>query len=760
MDKPLGSIDRPLELRLRPDLVAVPIEMAGAPTWVVKDPLTLEHFQFSAQEYAILDWLRRHVTIGELQRSFNRKFAPQTITPEAIWNFLSRLHLSGLLISDASGQGQELLARQRRENLRRRAASWLSILAIRFRGFDPDRFLTFLHEEFRWLFSPAALLCSVLLALYAIGLVVGHFGEFRARLPELSALVDARNLPWLLLAIGGVKVLHEFGHALTCKHYGGQVHEMGFMLLVFAPCLYCDVSDAWSFPNKWRRIAVSAAGMTVELVLAAAATIIWWHAQPGILQLIALNVMIVGSVNTLLVNGNPLLRYDGYYILSDLVETPNLWQRSRDALARFWATWLLGEPATGDPLVPDSRYKWLALYGAISKVYLAVVCVAIVWGLVEWLHPQHLQNLAYLVGFTVLASSLLGPLTGAVQIARNPIRRAELRKGRLALVMSLALSAIIVLLAVPVNYRVSAPLVLLPHDAARVFATTEGTLASVLPANRKVTKGETIGQLKNTETEIELARLEGEQRLRKLRVEHLEKLRGVDREANDQLPTARAALADSERRLAERRSDIKRLTLVAPTDGVIIPAPRTISRVGTTHATQLPTWSDSLLETTSTGAFVEPGTLVCMIGDPGRLSAVLLVNDTDVKRLQPGQTARLRIEQLPGQIIEGRIVEVSRHDVRETDDAKAARASLAPLMAGIIPPGQSRAIYEARVELDMRPLPLGEGRGEGALISSSLPAPSSTLIIGGRGEAKVLTERITLARRIMRYLAQTFRLPM
>lgn len=101
---------------------------------------------------------------------------------------------------------------------------------------------------------------------------------------------------------------------------------MGFMLLVFAPCLYCDVSDAWRLKSKWRRIAVSSAGVMVELVLAAAATIVWWYAQPGVVQLVALNIMVICTLNTLLVNGNPLMRYDGYYILSDLVEVPNLWQ--------------------------------------------------------------------------------------------------------------------------------------------------------------------------------------------------------------------------------------------------------------------------------------------------------------------------------------------------------------------------------------------------------------------------------------------------
>ena len=317
-------------LRTRADLLATRVESVGATTWVVKDPLTLEHFQFSAEEYALLDWLREPTTIAELQRLFNQRFSPQTITPHSIWDFLSRLHGSGLLISASTGQGQELLARRDRDLVRRWAFSWSGLLGIRFRGVDPDRFLTAVRSSCNWLFSPAIALASLAVVLYAISILIGHFDEFRHRLPEISALVDWRNLPWLLVAIGTVKILHELGHALACKHFGGEVHELGFMLLVFAPCLYCDVSDAWRLPNKWRRIAISAAGVIVELVLAAVATIVWWHAQPGIVQLVALNVMLICTINTLLINGNPLMRYDGYYICSDLVEVPNLWQRSRE----------------------------------------------------------------------------------------------------------------------------------------------------------------------------------------------------------------------------------------------------------------------------------------------------------------------------------------------------------------------------------------------------------------------------------------------
>jgi putative peptide zinc metalloprotease protein len=746
MSKPISSIDRPLTLRLRPDLLVTPVTTSGSATWVVKDPVAMEHFQFSGEEYALMDWLRQPVSIGELRRRFAERFAPQTISPRSLWDFLGRLHSAGLLIGDGPGQGQELLARMRRDRSRRWAMSWTGILAIRFRGLDPDAFLTAVHNRLRWLFSPAALFMVLGIVIYAAALVFGHFDEFRARLPEVTALFDPRNLVLMMLSIGAVKVLHELGHALACKHFGGEVHELGLMLLVFTPCLYCDVTDSWKLASKWQRIAVAAAGMFVEIVLASIAAIVWWYAQPGAIQLAAMNVMIVSTVGTLLVNGNPLLRYDGYYILSDLTETPNLWQRSREVLRRFASEWLLGEPAADDPLVPSHHRAWLAIYAALSKTYLALVCVAIVWGLVQVLYPLHLQNLAYAVGLTVLGGAISRSIGGLAQFARNPIRRSELRSGRLTLIVASGVAIAVAILSVPVTYHVRAPLVLMPEDAARVYATIDGTLASASQAGQPVRRGDVIGRLNNMEIERELARAEGEVAERKLRVEHLERLRGINAEANDELPTARAALADSKRRLADRRQELERLTLRSPVDGIVMPPPRIPDarskiRRGE-HSTpdiRLATWSGSPLEPTNLGATLEPGTLVCMVGDPARLNAVLLVDDMDVKRLQPGQKVQLRIDQLPGQVISGEVVDVSQHEVR-ADDATAGQANLATLYAGLTPP-QSRytSHYQTRVRFD---------------------APQQPLVIGGRGEAKVAAERITLARSIVRFLGQTFRLPM
>jgi multidrug resistance efflux pump len=361
------------------------------------------------------------------------------------------------------------------------------------------------------------------------------------------------------------------------------------------------------------------------------------------------------------------------------------------------------------------------------------------------LFPYHLQNLAYAVGLTVFGSALVAPITAAVQLVRNPIRRADVRTGRLSLLTAAALALVVAVLAIPIDYNVRAPLVIMPADASRVYATAGGTLTRILPAGSKVHSGDVIGQLQDTGAEIEIARLEGELKLRRLHVDHLERLRGIDHEANDQLPTARTALADSQRRLDERRDEAKRLTLIAPVDGVIIPAPRKQEHHQTD--TRLPTWRGSLLDAKTVGAHVEPGTLVCLVGDPQKLTAVLLVDDTDVKRLEPGQKTRLRIDELPGQVIDGEVVEVARHELDDIENLKMRQADLSPLLVGLVAPGRSGALYEARVRFSLEPR-----------VESQ--EPESFLVIGGRGDAKVTAERITIGKRLYRYFAQTFRLPM
>ncbi len=163
-----------------------------------------------------------------------------------------------------------------------------------------------------------------MVGLGAAGLLVTQFEAFQNKLPAFEEFFAAKNWIWLAIVMALTKVFHEFGHGLACKKFGGQCHEMGVMLLVLTPCLYANVSDSWLLPSKWKRAFIAAAGMYVELVLASVAVFVWWFSQPGMINQLALNIVFISSVSTILFNANPLLRYDGYYILSDLLEIPNL----------------------------------------------------------------------------------------------------------------------------------------------------------------------------------------------------------------------------------------------------------------------------------------------------------------------------------------------------------------------------------------------------------------------------------------------------
>ena len=180
------------------------------------------------------------------------------------------------------------------------------------------------------------MIACCLLALSALSLVLVKFDVFQSKLPEFHQFFNLKNAIWLSIVLGVTKVIHEFGHGLSCRAFGGEVHEMGFLFLCFSPAMYCNVSDAWTLPSKWKRIIISFAGIYVELMIAAIATFIWWNSPAyPFLNNLALALMVVCSVSTVMFNGNPLMRYDGYYVLADWLEIPNLRDRCNRYLQRI-----------------------------------------------------------------------------------------------------------------------------------------------------------------------------------------------------------------------------------------------------------------------------------------------------------------------------------------------------------------------------------------------------------------------------------------
>ncbi len=353
--------------------------------------------------------------------------------------------------------------------------------------------------------------------------------------------------------------MHELGHALVAKHFGAEVHELGIMLLVFVPTLYSDVSDIWRLPSRWHRMAVSAAGMGVELLLAAVATFVWWFSEPGIVNLLALNTMVVASMGTLLINANPLMRYDGYYLLADLTETPNLWQRSRDAY-RSRLGRLVFRPRTNQPREP----LWMAVYGGLSSAYLLLVLAAIGWAAIVALQPAGLGVLAYGLSLVIAASVMAGPARQATDAMQNPVRRREFRPLRAFALLALLAIAAAGTWRMPIADQVVCQATVVPADARNAVTTMAGELASAVEPGTLVDRGDPLARLVNPDMEFAAAELAGELELARLRVTQLEALRARDRGAHAELPTARAVVAEIERRLAEQQRESKRLVIRAP----------------------------------------------------------------------------------------------------------------------------------------------------------------------------------------------------
>ncbi|MGH7192544.1 MAG: hemolysin D, partial [Candidatus Saccharimonadales bacterium] len=379
------------------------------------------------------------------------------------------LHRSGLIVANVPGQGHQLLLR-RNERWRKEWIGRLSnVLSVRFKGIDPDRLLNWLYPKMKWIYSRLAVVLCCLLGLSALSLVLVQFDVFQSKLPSFHQFFNLKNAVLLSIALGVTKVIHEFGHGLTCKHFGGECHEMGVMLLVLTPCLYCNVSDSWMLPNKWHRAAIGAAGMYIEMIIASVCTFIWWFSEPGLLNHLCLSTMFVCSVSTLMFNSNPLLRYDGYYILSDLIEIPNLRQKATDILNRKLGEWCLGLEPQEDPFLPERNQIFFALYSVAAAIYRWVVVFSILWFLYEVWRPYRLEIIGQIIGVAALYGLLVQPFWKLGKFFYVPGRIEKVKKPRMYATLAVIAFVLLAVFFVPLPHRVYCPFEVQPRDAQKIF---------------------------------------------------------------------------------------------------------------------------------------------------------------------------------------------------------------------------------------------------------------------------------------------------
>ncbi|WP_338847207.1 HlyD family efflux transporter periplasmic adaptor subunit [Massilia sp. W12] len=295
---------------------------------------------------------------------------------EEIVQLLMQLYTNDLLECDVNPDAAEMFARYKKKRQQKWLQWLMNPLSVKIPLLDPDRFLHHLAAATPWLFRRSGLILWLAVVLPALLLAGEHWGELTNNLSDQA--LSASNLLLLTLLYPLIKACHEIGHGLALKTYGGAVHEMGLMFLVFAPSPYVEASGASALRSKYQRAVVGAAGMMVELFIAAIALYIWLNVESGMVRALCWNTMFIAGVSTLVVNGNPLMRYDAYYILCDLLEIPNMAQRGQRFLTLWFDRIVCGARELEESDESKSERRWLVGYTITSWLYRFWITVTII----------------------------------------------------------------------------------------------------------------------------------------------------------------------------------------------------------------------------------------------------------------------------------------------------------------------------------------------------------------------------------------------
>lgn len=583
----------------------------GTPWLIIADQQNENYFRCSAAAEHFLTLLDGSRSVEQALHE-TRQSQSSNLQQQDVILLMANLKSAGLLDDDTAPQGGNSKA-QPKSGVNR----WQNPFAIKFPLFDPDRMLQQTAHWFGPLFSPFALV-------FWIGLVVAGLATAALNwqgLAEHSAarFADPQNLLWYWLLYPLVKGLHELGHAYATRLWGGAVHEMGIMLLVLFPVPYVDSSAAHRFGSKNRRMVVCAAGIMVEVLLAAIALLVWANTDPGLVRDLAFDIVVIGGVSTLLFNANPLLRFDGYYLLSELIEIPNLGTRSDQYLGYLFKHYLLDIPNQRSPVTAPGEIKWLIVYGICARIYRVFISLFIAL----WVAGKFLV-VGVLLALWAVLGQIVYPLVRSIYRLLPLVLNANRMRRFTAVV---AVFSIIFLsgLLLPVSYSTYTEGVVSLPENAFIRAGADGLVTRVRVADGEpVEQGEMILQLENIELETRLASL----------VARLEEARARQQEVflqdRSQADALKAKVSAIEADIKDVKEQLASLEVVSMTAGVV----------------SLPLASDLL------GRYVKRGDVIGYVAGPGQASALVAVPQLDIDTVRQAMNSiEVRLSSRPAETL-------------------------------------------------------------------------------------------------------------
>jgi len=541
-------------LRLRRG-VKVQRQMFRGERWhVIEDDLAGKYFRIRPEAWEFVARLDAGLSVEEAWVQCLDLFPETAPGQQECVNLLGQLYQANLLHYDAGDAG-ELFRRQQKRQQRELRGRLLNIMFLRIPLVDPDRFLVRTMPWVGWLISRVGLLLWLVVVGIGAKTVMDHWPALMA---QGRSVLAPQNLAFFYLALVLSKLLHELGHAYFCRKYGGEVHTLGVMLLVFTPVPYVDVTSSWSLRSRRQRIMVGMAGMIVEVFLAAICAMIWARTGPGAMNAITYNIMFITSVSTLLFNLNPLLRFDGYYILTDLIGMPNLAQRSGMHLKHLWKRWVWGLKKSRSPASNPREKTWMTVYGITSGIYRIFVFGAVLLFVADqFLILGLLMAVACLVGWIV---------TPVLRLIRYLSTHPELDKNRRRAVLStVGLAAVVIgfLQFFPWPRHLEATGIVESTRYTPLVTEAAGYVASVKGRpGEMVRAGDVLVTLENPELESRIKQAHA------MEEELAARLRFARNQEPSAILTLEKRLAATRENVAELESEAASLQVVAKQDGV------------------------------------------------------------------------------------------------------------------------------------------------------------------------------------------------